>query len=155
MVSKICLIFATSLALQLNPVQDAPQSTTRIKGVVVAYDNGVELRVGGPCRRTIIFRVKGSQQTANRYVILRSEYSCMNPIPEKTLNQRRTRSLLVVASPECDQPIDELLYFRQITPTGETTSEQRLKNVPKEDLKKISTTSKLPCYLLPAGFSLP
>ena len=131
--------------------RDALQSTTRIKGVVVAYDDGIELRVGGPCRRTIIFRVKSSRRIANRYVILRSDGSCMNPIPENTLTQRRTRSLLVVSSPECEQPIDELFYFRQFSETGTVTRERRLKSVPGEDLKKIPTTHKLPCYLVRAG----
>ena len=128
------------------------QSTTRITGVVVAYDNGIELRKDGPCRRTIIFRLKSSRRTANRYVILRSDGSCMNPIPEKTLNQRRTRSLLVVSSAECDQPLDELLYFHQLNETGTVTRERRLQSVPGEDLKKIPTTHKLPCYLVQAGF---
>ena len=128
------------------------QSNTRITGVVVAYDNGIELRKDGPCRRTIIFRLKSSRRIANRYVILRSDGSCMNPIPEKTLNQRRTRSLLVVSSAECDQPLDELLYFHQINETGTVTRERRLQSVPGEDLKKIPTTRKLPCYLVQAGF---
>jgi hypothetical protein len=143
---------ATRALRTTGSFRDALQSTTKIKGVVVAYDNGIELHMGGPCRRTIIFRVKSPQRFANRYVILRSDGSCMNPIPEKTLNQRRTRSLVAVSSPECDQPLDELLYFRQINETGTVTREDRLKSVPGEDLKKISTTHKLPCYLIQAGF---
>ncbi len=130
----------------------ATQSLKRIKGVVVAYDAGIEVSMGGPCRRTIIFRLKNPKTAASNYVVLRRDGSCMNQIPEKTLMERRQRSLSVIRSRECDQPLDELLYFWQLNETGgQPSREPRLKLVPGEKLETIQRTHKLPCYLLRSG----
>jgi hypothetical protein len=129
------------------------QPTKKLAGMVVAYDAGIQGSADGPCRRTIIFRLKSARAFAGKYIVLRRDGSCMNPIPEKMLLERRQRSLLVIRSPECDQPIDELLYFRQLNEDGSQSRWPRLKSVPGEDLEKIPTGNKLSCYnLAPRGF---
>ena len=139
---------------QANPsaVSVIVQPTKKIAGTVVAYDDGIEVSAGGPCRKTLIFRLKGAKTSANKYVILRRLASCMEPILEKTVIQRKQRRFSVDRDPKCDQLLDELLYFWQLNEAGGSSREPRLKLVPGEELERIPRTHKLPCYQLRSGF---
>jgi hypothetical protein len=138
---------------QANPfaVSVIVQPTKKIAGTIVAYDDGIEVRAGGPCRETLIFRLKGAKTTANKYVILRRLISCMEPILEKTVIQREQHRFSVDRDPKCDQLLDELLYFWQLNESGGSSREPRLKLVPGEELERIPRTHKLPCYQLRSG----
>ena len=139
---------------QANPsaVSVIVQPTKKIAGMIVAYDDGLEVSAGGPCGKTLIFRLKDAKTTANKYVILRRLASCMEPILEKTVIQREQRRFSVDRDPKCDQLLDELLYFWQLNESGGSSREPRLKLVPAEELERIPRTHKLPCYQLRSGF---
>lgn len=123
----------------------------KMTGVIVAYDNGADLGTGS-CRQTIILRVnRAGIRSAARYVVVRYLYSCMNPIPEGKLQERRQHTLTVVRKSECDQPLDDLLVFRGMNEAGGPYQLPLLKLVSGRQLEKIPGTHKLPCYLLRSG----
>ncbi len=135
-----------------NQQKADPLTPTKITGTVVAYDNGLEL-AAGKCQQTIILRTnRSSIKGAERYPIVRYQYSCTNRIPEQQLTERRQHTLLVVRNPECDQLLDDLLYFRAINETGKLDQMQLLKLVPGSRLEQIPMNRKLSCYMLRSGF---
>ena len=122
----------------------------KMTGVIAAYDNGAELKTGS-CWQTMILRVnRAGIKSVARYVVVRYLYDCMNRIPED-LFERRQHTLIVVREKDCDQLLDNLLYFRGMNEAGGSDRFPLLKRVSGRRLEKIPGTYKLPCYLLRSG----
>ena len=58
------------------------QPTKKLAGTVVAYDDGIEMGMGGPCRETMIFRLK-KVKNCKISTLIGARRDCMRPLPEK------------------------------------------------------------------------
>jgi len=123
-----------------------------IAGTVVAYDVGLQLS-NGSCRQTIIVRTrKGINQTQeNDYIIVRFEASCMKLIPERILKTAPQWKFSLTRNVNCDELLDELLYMKQLNPTGDVYRYPRVTFVPSAEGEKVPRDKKLRCYLLQPG----
>lgn len=132
-------------------VDKSPYSSKEtINGAVVAYDIGLEL-ADGSCRQTIVVRTSSRDKEANRYIIIRYENSCMKLITERMLKRNIRWRFTVSRDADCDQPFDELLFIRQMGPSGERSRIPRLKLVTRGKAQNIPRDRKLPCYTLRPG----
>lgn len=135
----------------IQPKSSKEPNRQKMTGVIAAYDNGAELKVGS-CWQTMILRVnRAGIKIVARYVVVRYLYDCMNRIPEQDLLERRQHTLIVVRKKDCDQLLDNLLYFRGMNEAGGSDQFPLLKRVSGRQLEKIPGTYKLPCYLLRSG----
>lgn len=123
-----------------------------ISGTVVAYDVGLEL-ANGSCRQTIIVRTANriSRDQETEYLIVRYETSCMRLIPERALKAGPQWHFSLTRSADCDELLDDLLYIKNISPTGGIYQIPRVRRVAGSEKEKISADRKLPCYVLGSG----
>lgn len=125
-----------------------------VTGTVVGYDVGLELTKGS-CRQTIIVRTKKPDKVKqeSEYIIVRYETLCMKLLPERILKKGPQWKFSLTRDVDCDQELGELLYIKQLNPTGDVYRYPRLKFAPGAERERIPTDTKLPCYVLrPGGF---
>jgi hypothetical protein len=142
----LLLLTIPAVALCLETASDR---NTTIRATVVAYDLGIE-QGDRSCRQTFIARSEKSakRNEANRYFIIRRRSSCLQLIPEESLNVDRQYRFKLTRDTKCDQTLGELQYFIRLSPTGTITKSPRLKTVPGWEETQVPAEKKLPCYIL-------
>jgi hypothetical protein len=143
------LLLLTIAIIGVNVLGQQTDGVTVIEARVVAYDLGVE-QASGLCRQTLIARNEKSarRSEADRYFIIRRDSFCPELMPEKTLQSDRKRTFNLKRDTKCDQDLQELKYFISMSPAGIQSKDPRLKPVRKWNQIKISTTKKMPCYIM-------
>lgn len=153
---RIALLFALFLLLFLRPsvvAQEKQSAPETITGSIVAH--GGAIRADRNCHWTIIVRTtaKGEDHQETDYIVVRFDSECTKGIPEQHLNARQRWRFSLIRNPDCDEVLENLLYFAQMGPTGGVMKEKWLRLLPDVEAEKIPADKKLPCYFLgPAGF---
>jgi hypothetical protein len=146
MTKALLLLTIPVLVLCLDSAADR---NTTIRATVVAYDLGVE-QGDGSCKQTVIARGEKStkRNEAECYFIIRRKSTCPQLIPEERLKIDRQRSFKLKRDEKCDQTLEELRYFINLSPAGSVSKSPRLKTVRGWEDIQVPTAKKLPCYIL-------
>ncbi|MEK6303908.1 MAG: PKD domain-containing protein [Acidobacteriota bacterium] len=147
--SKVALTNSQRFLSASTQAQGQGIEKEKVNGVVVAYDVGLEL-ANGSCRQTIIVRTE-NRINRKEYLIVRYETSCMRLIPERALKAGPQWRFSLTRNAECDELLDDLLYIKNMSPTGGAYQIPRVRRVAGSEKEKIPANRKLPCYVLGSG----
>jgi hypothetical protein len=75
----------------------------------------------------------------------------MKLIPERILKTAPQWKFSLTRNVNCDGLLDELLYIKQLNPTGEVYRYPRVTFVPSAEREKVPRDKKLRCYMLQPG----